>query len=227
MNVYITGSSRGIGREIAIYFLEQGHSVTGIDKEAATIAHSAYRHVVADIRDAKDGPFPDLAELPEILINCAGVQNEDDIDVNLKGTIAVTERYGIHPGIRSVLMIGSASAHTGSEFPAYAASKGGVISYAKNVALRIAPYGAVCNSLDLGGVLTQSNKPVTDDPALWAQIMERTPLKRWMTEREAAEWAYFLTVTNRFCTGQNILIDGLEAGDARFIWPETMPAQDR
>ena len=33
----------------------------------------------------------------DILINNAGVQNGDDIDVNLKGTISVTEHYGIHP----------------------------------------------------------------------------------------------------------------------------------
>ena len=41
-----------------------------------------------------------------------------------------------------------------------------------------------------------------------------------MTVEEAADWAYFMTVTNRFCTGQNILIDGLEAGNAHFVWPE-------
>ncbi len=46
------------------------------------------------------------------------------------------------------------------------------------------------------------------------------PLKRWMGVDEAADWAYFMTVTNRFCTGQNILIDGLEAGNAHFVWPE-------
>ena len=28
------------------------------------------------------------------------------------------------------------------------------------------------------------------------------------------------SVINRFCTGQNILIDGLEAGNCSFIWPE-------
>lgn len=29
-----------------------------------------------------------------------------------------------------------------------------------------------------------------------------------------------MTVTNLFCTGQNILIDGLEAGNVHFVWPE-------
>lgn len=81
-------------------------------------------------------------------------------------------------------------------------------------------YGATCNSLDFGGVLTELNKPVMEDKALWNQIMDVTPLKRWMTVEETADWAYFMTVTNRFCTGQNILIDGLEAGNAHFVWPE-------
>ena len=33
------------------------------------------------------------------------------------------------------------------------------------------------------------------------------------------EWIYFMAVKNRFCTGQNILIDGLEAGNCNFVWP--------
>ena len=158
--------------------------------------------------------------MKDIVINNAGVQNEDDIDINLKGTIAITEAYGIHDTIRAVLMIGSASGHTGAEFPEYTASKGGVLAYTKNVALRIAPYGGTCNSLDFGGVLTELNLPVTEDQKLWDQIMDLTPLKRWMTVEETADWAYFMTVTNRFCTGQNILIDGLEAGNAHFVWPD-------
>lgn len=59
------------------------------------------------------------------------MQNEDDIDINLKGTIAITEAYGIHDNIRAILMIGSASGHTGAEFPEYTASKGGVLAYTK------------------------------------------------------------------------------------------------
>ena len=107
-----------------------------------------------DIRDKMH--YPELGPF-DIVINNAGVQNNNDIDVNLKGTIDITEKYGIHPGIRAVLMIGSASGHNGSEFPEYVASKGGVLSYTKNIALRIAKYGATCNSLDFGGVLTELN----------------------------------------------------------------------
>ncbi len=217
MRVLITGTSSGIGREIADKFLEEGHTVTGIDRREESIQKDGYTHICMDIRDK--AKYPELEPF-DIVINNAGVQNEDDIDVNLKGTIGITEKYGIHPGIKAVLMIGSASGHNGSEFPEYVASKGGVLSYTKNVALRIAKYGATCNSLDFGGVLTELNKPVMEDRALWNEIMKQTPLKRWMTVEEAADWAYFMTVTNRFCTGQNILIDGLEAGNAHFVWPE-------
>ncbi|WP_368406623.1 SDR family NAD(P)-dependent oxidoreductase [uncultured Slackia sp.] len=66
------------------------------------------------------------------------------------------------PWIRSVVNVGSASGHTGSEFPEYAASKGGILSYTKNVANRLAPQG-ICNSVDPGGVLTELNGPVMDD----------------------------------------------------------------
>jgi 3-oxoacyl-[acyl-carrier protein] reductase len=50
--------------------------------------------------------------------------------------------------------------------------------------------------------------------------MELTPLKRWAEPVEIAEWIYFVAVTNRFMTGQNLLIDGGEAGSAEFVWPD-------
>ena len=217
MKVLITGTAQGIGRAIAALFLEQGHTVIGIDRQAASIEHPSYTHYTCDVRDT--AALPELCGV-EILINNAGTQNEDDIDINLKALIHITERYGVQSSIRSILNIGSASAHTGAEFPAYCASKGGVLAYTKNVAQRVAQYGATCNSLDPGGVLTPLNACVMEDPVLWAQIMEETPLKRWATPEEMAQWAYFLTVVNRFCTGQSILVDGGEAINYHFVWKD-------
>ncbi len=217
MNVLITGTSQGIGKAIAVRFLQAGHTVTGIDRQPAAMDHANYRHHQCDIRDYDR--LPDVQGV-QILVNNAGTQNEDDITTNLKALIHVTEKYGIQPAIRSVLNIGSASAHTGAEFPEYCASKGGVLAYTKNVAMRIAPYGATCNSLDPGGVLTSLNACVMEDPELWQQIMDETPLKRWATPEEIAEWAYFLTVVNTFCTGQSILVDGGEAINYHFVWKD-------
>ncbi len=215
MKVLITGTARGIGRAIAQKFLSQGHTVAGMDILPATFTHENYTHFVADI--AKDD-LPAVGAV-DILINNAGVQNSgEDIDTNLKGTIRVTEKYGVRDGIKSVLFIASASARTGSEFPEYAASKGGVVAYMKNVAMRIAPLGATCNSLSPGGVLTPSNAHVTDNPALWAQIMEVTPLNKWATEEEIAEFAFFLTAVNKSMTAQDILVDNGEANNFKFVW---------
>ena len=217
MKVLITGTASGIGKGCAEFFLKENHEVYGFDKNISSIQHPKYTHFCLDIRDKNS--YPEIGPV-DILINNAGVQNGDDIDVNLKGTISVTEHYGIHPNIYSIIMIGSASGHTGSEFPEYAASKGGVLAYTKNVAMRVAPFGATCNSLDPGGVLTPLNDCVMQDADLWAQIMEETPLRRWATPEEIAQWAYFLTVTNTFCTGQSIIVDGGESIKHNFVWKE-------
>ena len=218
MKVLITGTSQGIGRAIAEYFLNNGHRVYGIDRERTSIECESYSHFVCDIRDYDNLPEIDGVE---ILINNAGTQNEDDININLKALIHITEKYGLQDKIHSILNVGSASAHTGSEFPEYCASKGGVVAYTKNVALRVSVFGATCNSLDPGGVLTPLNDCVVNTPYLWKQIMDQTPLKRWATTEEIARWAYFLTVENRFCTGQSIIVDGGESINSHFIWPDT------
>lgn len=217
MNILITGTSQGIGKAIAGYFLDKGHTVTGFDRQKAGIVHEKYTHYVLDVRNRAN--YPEIGDV-DVLINNAGTQNEDDIDINLKALIWITEKYGVKKGIKSVLHIGSASGHTGAEFPEYAASKGGVLAYTKNVAMRIAPFGATCNSLDPGGVLTPLNECVMNDPVLWEEIMNETPLRRWATCEEIAEWAYFLTMVNRFCTGQNILVDGGEAINYNFVWKD-------
>lgn len=217
MNVLITGTSQGIGKAIAELFLDKGDIVYGIDRDKAAIENKNYTHYVCDIRDTDN--LPDISNI-HILINNAGTQNQDDIDINLKSLIHITEKYGIQESIKSILNIGSASGHTGAEFPEYCASKGGVIAYTKNVALRVAKFGATCNSIDPGGVITPLNDCVINDANLWQQIMDLTPLKRWATPQEIAQWAYFMTVVNTFCTGQSIVIDGGESINSKFIWPE-------
>ena len=217
MKVLITGTSQGIGKAIAEHFLKKEHQVIGIDRQDETITHSNYTHYKCDVRDFKN--LPDISDV-NILINNAGTQNEDDIDINLKALIHITEKYGVQEKIHSILNIGSASGHTGAEFPEYCASKGGVMAYTKNVAMRVAKYNATCNSLDPGGVITPLNECVMNDPKLWAEIMDETPLKRWATTEEIAQWAYFLTVTNTFCTGQCILVDGGESINYNFVWKD-------
>lgn len=215
MKVLITGTSKGIGRAIAEKFLSCGHEVTGMDLLPAAIENKCYKHVQSDIYA---GELPEIDGV-EVLINNAGVQDSGmDIDINLKGSIRITEKYALQKNIKSVLFIASSSARTGAEFPEYAASKGGLVAYMKNVALRVAKYGATANSLSPGGVRTPLNDHVMNDPELWQKIMNETLLPKWAEPEEIAEWAYFMTVINRSMTAQDVLVDNGEEAKANFIW---------
>ncbi len=217
MKVLITGSSKGIGQAVANHFLANGYEVIGIDLLPASINHPNYTHYIADVSKKKS--LPDIKDV-EIIFNNAGKQNDNDIQNNLIGSMNITEKYAFQNKIKSVLFNASASARSGFEFPEYVASKAGLVGYMKNVAARLAEYGATANSISLGGVLTDSNAPVMEDEDSWNQIMEATPLKKWATLAEVCDWVYFLTVTNKSASGQDILIDNGEFNlNSTFVWP--------
>ena len=218
MRVLITGTSKGIGKATAERFLKEGYEVIGLDLLNATINHPNYQHYICDV--SKKNSLPNIKDVAYIFNN-AGTQNDHDISNNLVGTINVTEKYAFQNNIKAVLFNASASAHSGFEFPEYVASKAGILGYMKNVATRLAEYGATANSISLGGVLTESNAPVLEDEYSWNQIMEATPLKKWATLKEVCDWVYFLLVVNQSASGQDILIDNGEYNlNSTFVWPK-------
>jgi NAD(P)-dependent dehydrogenase (short-subunit alcohol dehydrogenase family) len=164
------------------------------------------------------GDLPDLEPI-DVLVNNAGVQDGGrEIEINLQGTIAVTEKYGIHDGIHSILFMASSSASNGAEFPLYAASKGGMVTYMKNTALRIAGFGATSNSISAGGVYTPLNQHIMEDASLMEQCLNETLLHRWADPEEIADLCYYLTNINKSMTGQDLLIDNGEQLKSNFIW---------
>lgn len=217
MKALITGASGGIGSAIARKFLSCGWEVVGLDVAPSAIEEANYRHLIADVT----GDLPDVEEV-NVLVTAAGVQSqaEESIEVNLKGVIRTVEKYAFTPAIRSVLNVASASARNGAEFPLYAASKGGVVTYTKSAALRLASFGATCNSLSPGGVMTSSNDPVIEDDALFRQALAESLFGRWAEPEEIAEWAYFLTVVNKSMTGEDLLVDNGEMLKSNFVWPK-------
>lgn len=217
MKILITGTSKGIGKAVAERYLSLGHEVIGLDLLSSSITNNRYIHFKVDISNKEELPEIDNVE---VIFSNAGKQNDEDIKNNLIGTMNVIEKYAFNKSIKSILINASASASTGQEFPEYVASKSALIGYMKNVAIRLAKYGATVNSISLGGVLTESNKPVTDDPILWNKVMEVTPLKKWMSVEEVCDFVIFLTLTNKSMSGQDILVDNGEKDlNPTFVWP--------
>ncbi len=220
MRVLVTGASGGIGRAVCEKFLSNNFEVVGFDVKDANIENPNFTFYKQSICDdlPNIGPF-------DIIVNVAGIQHEGydikntsiDIDVNLKGTMNVTEKY-IHDKIKSIVFLASSSATTGSEFPAYAASKGGLLAYMKNVALRVAKYGATANSISPGGVNTELNAHIIDDKNLYQKVLDESLLNKWAEPEEIAEFVYFVSVINKSMTGEDIFVDNGEKLKSNFIW---------
>ncbi len=215
MRVVISGTASGIGKAAAEKFLREGHEVFGFDLAGSAIEHPAYRHFVCDIR-AESLP---AVEGAEIVVNSAGTLEERDaIEINLVGTMRFTERFLASASLRSVLFIASASARNGAEFPRYVASKAGIVGYMKNLALSLARRGVTVNSISPGGVITPANRHILEDARLYRAVLDETLLGKWCEAEEIADLAYFLTVTNRSMTGEDLLIDNGEMLKSNFIW---------
>ena len=160
----------------------------------------------------------------EILMHFAGIGLEkkfvdtslDDwnniINVNLTGTFLVTRavsklmisnKYG-----RIVTMSSIAGMRGGSGRAAYGASKGGVISLTKVLALELAPHGITVNTLSPGAIETELVKKMHDKETRRAYI-QGIPMDRYGTTEEVAMAAVYLALPgSSYLTGTVFPVDG-------------------
>ena len=91
----------------------------------------------------------------------------------------------------------------------YCASKGGLRSLTRTLALELAPDGINVNSVAPGLVLSHMNQRLLDDPQARLKAEQQIPLNRGAQPAEVAQVALFLASADAdFVTGSTYTIDG-------------------
>jgi 3-oxoacyl-[acyl-carrier protein] reductase len=232
----VTGASRGIGRGIATMLARQGaHVVAAARGENArpvvdeiTAAGGHAEAAALDVTDA-GGPEGLIASTLErhgridILVNNAGITRDqlmlrmkrEDWDAviatNLTAAFALTQA-ALKPMIRQrggrVICISSVVGQRGNAGQAnYAASKAGLIGFAKAVALEVASRGITVNVVAPGMIETDMTRAMTENAREeWAS---RIPLRRLGTPDDIAAAVCFLASDEAsYITGHVLAVNG-------------------
>jgi NAD(P)-dependent dehydrogenase (short-subunit alcohol dehydrogenase family) len=247
--VVITGAAGGIGREAALLFSEEGASVCVADvsaeqgEQTASECRDAFFQRV-DVADetSVQALYAATAERYggiDVLYNNAGISPDDDAsiletdvdawqrvqDVNLKG-VYLGCKYGIplllERGGGSVINVASFVAIVGAATSqiSYTASKGGVLSMSRELAVQFARQGVRVNALCPGPVETPLLLRIFgDDPAAFERRRAHLPMGRLAKPREIAQAALFLASDeSSYVTGATFLVDG--GLTAAYVTPE-------
>ncbi len=163
----------------------------------------------------------------DILFNCAGIWSltrdvpvaeldEDTWDAiiatNLRGTFLCSKyavKHMLKHGGGCILNMSSLAGLVGTIQHAYSASKGGVQSLTRSIALVYAPYNIRANVICPGFVETPINKLVQEDPKWREHFVSKIPLGRPGQANEVARLALFLASSEAsYITGAVLPIDG-------------------
>lgn len=233
----ITGGARGIGREIALTFAQEGANICICDVNEQ-ILEKATKELKATGRQAI-GLKVDVTDFSQvegmvqkvldkfakidILINNAGItrdnlllrmkEEEWDVvlNVNLKGTFNCTKAVSkimIKQRNGKIVNIASIIGLIGNAGQAnYAASKGGIISFTKSVAKEFASRNINVNVIAPGFIKTDMTAKLPQD--LQESILKTIPLNRFGEPSDVANLALFLVSENSsYMTGHVIQVDG-------------------
>ena len=235
----IAGAGRGIGRGVALAFAEAGADLVVASRtgsELETLAQECRNHSVraealpldvANIAETRTFITRAIKLLGrvDILVNNAGTVvrksaveiTETDWDAvlntNLRGLFFLTQEIGKHmiaSGGGRIINISSVASLLGSPTrAAYGASKAGVNSLTRSLAVEWGPYGVTVNAIAPTFTRTPMTEALFADPATLAPLVERTPLGRFPeVEDIAAAALYLASEAGRNVTGQVITIDG-------------------
>lgn len=161
----------------------------------------------------------------DILINSAGITRRtptvdvsekewnEIFDTNLSGTLRACQVFGrkmLERKYGRIINIASVSSGRGFfEVAAYAASKAGVVSLTKTLAVEWAPHGVCVNAIAPGVFRTDMNKALLDGTPRGQEFLVRTPMRRFGHLPELVGAAVFLASDAAgFVTGHVLSVDG-------------------
>ncbi|MDY2963214.1 MAG: 3-oxoacyl-[acyl-carrier-protein] reductase [Streptococcus dysgalactiae] len=233
-NIFITGSTRGIGLAMAHQFASLGANIVLNGRSAISddlvasfsdygVTVVAISGDVSEAFDAKRMVSEAIEHLGsvDVLVNNAGITNdklmlkmtEEDFErvlkINLTGAFNMTQAV-LKPMSKArqgaIINVSSVVGLTGNIGQAnYAASKAGLIGFTKSVAREVAARNVRVNAIAPGFIESDMTDVLSEK--MQEQILGQIPMKRIGKAQEVAQLASFLAGQD-YITGQVIAIDG-------------------
>ena len=229
-NVFISGASRGIGKDIALLFANNGYKVIGTSRSDFSIDDNLDNFIplkldITSRNDIKDC-FDYLKSenlLPNILINNAGItadqifmrMKDEDwdnvIETNLTGTFNLSKIF-IKNMIKNksgrIVNISSVSGLMGNPGQVnYASSKAALTGFTKSLAKEVGSRNITVNSVAPGYIDTDMTSFLDNDAK--EKIINNIPLGRIGVTSDISELVMFLASDEAsYITGQTISVDG-------------------
>ena len=237
-SVFITGGGSGIGAAITEGFLAQGAKVAFVQRsdcdEFLDEVSSKYKHkplfIKCDVTDTRAlqgaiAQADDTHSGINVLINNAANDARHNLDemttkewdqaINVNLTPHFFTAQAVAPimknqGGGSIINLSSASYMMGNAgYPAYVASKAGIVGLTRGLARELGPGRIRVNSLIPGWVLTERQLKLWANEADLTNHLEKQCIREHLVPEDIVDSILFLASSaSRMMTGQALVVDG-------------------